>query len=109
MISKDSHFFSRQNEFSWFCYWFCEIKGSKFLSIKRDNSERKIYDSVFVPINIYNANTEPEQLHTLNGLINILETLEDIKNKRVVLGGDFNVLLNPLDSEDASLSLKRKQ
>ena len=51
-------------------------------------------------INIYNANTESEQLHTLNDLINILETFEDIQNKSVVLGGDFNVILNPsLDSE----------
>ena len=31
-------------------------------------------------INIYNANTEPEQLHTLNDLINILKTFEDIQN-----------------------------
>ena len=40
--------------------------------IKRDNLGRileievKIDDSVFVLINIYNANTESEQLHTLN-------------------------------------------
>ena len=56
--------------------------------------EVKIDDSVFRLINIYNANTESEQLHTLNDLINILETLEGIQNKSVVLGGDFNVILN---------------
>ena len=51
-------------------------------------------------INTYNANTESEQLHTLNDLINILETFEDIQDKSVVLGGDFNVIFNPsLDSE----------
>ena len=61
--------------------------------------EVKIDDSVFVLINIYNANTELEQLHTLNDLINILETFQDIQNKSVVLSGDFNVILNPsLDS-----------
>ena len=43
-------------------------------NIKRDNLGRileievKIDDSVFVLINIYNANTESEQLHTLNDL-----------------------------------------
>ena len=46
-------------------------------------------------INIYNANTESEQLHSLNDLINVLETFEDIQNKNVILGGDFNVILNP--------------
>ena len=49
--------------------------------------EAKIDDSVFVLINIYNTNTESEQLHTLNDLINILETFEDTQNKSVVLGG----------------------
>ena len=62
--------------------------------------EVKTDDSVFVLINIYNANTESEQLHTLNNLINILETFEDIWDKSVVLGGDINVIFNPsLDSE----------
>ena len=81
-------------------------KALSILNIKRDNigrilaTEVKIDDSVFMLINIYNANTEPEQLHTLNDLINILETFEDIQNKSVVLGGDFNVILKPsLDSE----------
>ena len=53
------------------------------LNIKYDNlgsilvTEVKIDDSVFVLINIYNANTESKQLHTLNNLINILETFEE--------------------------------
>ena len=45
-------------------------------------------------IKIYNSNEESEQLHTLNDLISILETFEDVQNKNVVLGGDFNVILN---------------
>ena len=60
-------------------------------------------------INIYNANTEPEQLHTLNDLINILETFKDIQNKSVVLGGDFDVILNSsLDSEGGKPVIKKK-
>ena len=71
--------------------------------------EVKIGDSVFVLINIYNANTESEQLHTLNNLINIPETLEDIQNKSVVIGGDFNVILNPpLDSDGGKHVIKKK-
>ena len=60
-------------------------------------------------INIYNANTEAEQLHRLNDLINILETFEDIQNKSFVLGGDFNVILNPsLDSEGGKPVIKKR-
>ena len=63
---------------------FVGTKALNILNIRRDNLRRilvievKIDDSVFVPINIYNANTESEQLHALNDLINILETFEDI-------------------------------
>ena len=58
-------------------------------------------------INIYNANTGSEQLHTLNDLITILETFEDIQNKSVRLGGDFNGILNPyLDSKGGNPVIK---
>ena len=80
-------------------------KALNILNIKCDNIgcilviEVKIDNSVFVLINIYNANTESEQLHTLNDLINILQTFKDIQNKSTVLGDDFNVILNlSLDS-----------
>ena len=83
--------------------------------MKRDNLRRiliievKIDDSVFVLINIYNANTNSEQLHTLNDLINILETFVGIQNKIVVLGGDFNVILNSsLDSDGGMPVIKKK-
>ena len=59
-------------------------------------------------INIYNASTEPE-LHTLSYLINILETFEDIQNKSIVFGGDFNVKLNlSLDLEGGKQDIKKK-
>ena len=66
---------------------FVGTKALHILNIKLDNLglilviEVKTDDSVFVLINIYNAKTEPEQLHTLNDLINILKTSEDIQNK----------------------------
>ena len=71
--------------------------------------EVKTDDSVSVLINIYNANTEPEQLHTLNDLINILETFEDVQNKSAVLVGDFNVILNPsIDLKGGKPVIKKK-
>ena len=90
-------------------------KALNVLNIKRDNLGRILVievitdDSVFVLVNICNANTESEQLHTLNDLINILETFEDIHNKSVVLGGDFNAILNPpLDSEGGKPVIKKR-
>ena len=95
---------------------FVGTKNLNILNIKRDNLGRKLVievkidDSVFVLIYIYNVNTEPEQLHTLIVLVNILETFEDIQNKSVVLGGDFNVILDPcLDSEGGRLVIKKKK
>ena len=71
--------------------------------------EVKIDDSIFVLINICNGNTESEQLHTLNELINILETFKDFQDKSVVLGGDFNVIFNPsLDSEGEKPVTKKR-
>ena len=93
---------------------FVGTKALNILNTKRDDLGRilaievKIDDSVFVLIDIYNANTESEQLLTLNDLINILETFEDIQEKSVVLGGDFNRIFNPyLDSEGGKLVIKR--
>ena len=94
---------------------FVGTKALDILNIKHNNLGRilvievKIDDSIFVLINIYNANTEPEQLHTLNDLINILEIFEDIQNESVVLGGDFDALLNPsLNSEGGKSVIKKK-
>ena len=42
-------------------------------------------------------------------LKNILETFEDIQNKSVLLGGEFNVILNPsLDSHGGKPVIKKK-
>ena len=69
----------------------------------------KIDDSIFVLINIYNANTKPEQLHISNDFINILETLKYIQNESVVSGDDFNVILNcSLYSECGKPVIKKK-
>ena len=94
---------------------FVAKKALNILNIKRANlgrilvTEVKIDQSAFVLINIYKANTDSEQLHTLKDLINILENFEDIQNKSVVLGGDFNVILNPsLDLEVGKPVIKKK-
>ena len=52
------------------------------------------HDTVFVLINIYNANTESEQLETLSDLVSILDKVKDIQSKNIILGGDFNVTVD---------------
>ena len=49
---------------------------------------------VFVLINIYNTNTELEQLETLSGFVSILDKVKDIQNKTIVFEGDFNVIFD---------------
>ena len=48
-------------------------------------------NTVFVLVNIYNANTEFEQLETLSDLVSVIDKVKDIQSKDIVLGGDFNV------------------
>ena len=53
--------------------------------------EINIDDSLFVLINIYNANNELDQVKTLTDLSEILDCVVDIQNKNKIFGGDFNV------------------
>ena len=49
---------------------------------------------VFVLINIYNNNTELEQLETLSSFKSILDKVKGIQNKTIVFEGDFNVIFD---------------
>ena len=44
----------------------------------------------FILVNIYNPNTETEQVTTLLDLGRMLETIKDFSNKHIVLAGHFN-------------------
>ena len=48
----------------------------------------------FVLVNIYNPNTETEQVTTLLDLGRMLETIKDFSDKHIVLAGDFNFFSN---------------
>ena len=47
----------------------------------------------FILVNIYNPNTETEQVTTLLDLGRMLETIKDFSDKHIVLAGDFNFFL----------------
>ena len=72
-------------------------KSFKLLSKFNDKSghvlilEAKIENEVLSLINLYNANTRNEQLKMLSHLSNMSEKINDINNKSIVFGGDFNL------------------
>ena len=53
--------------------------------------EATIDHGVLVLINIYNKNTELEQLEAFSDLVSLLGKVRDIQNKNIVSGGYFNV------------------
>ena len=53
--------------------------------------EVKIDSEILILINIYNANTESEQLSTLTQLNDMLINVKNINNKNIILDGDFNM------------------
>ena len=67
---------------------------------KTDNDGRilildvTINDVNFVLINLYNANTETEQVSVLNILSSLLEKFDVTIEKNLILAGDFNLFLN---------------
>ena len=72
-------------------------------------NDATIDDTVFVLINIYNANTESEQLETLSDLVSVIDKVKDIQSKNIVLGGDFNVIFDiSLESLGGNPCLKKK-
>ena len=63
----------------------------------------------FVLINIYNCNTEPRQLLTLTELHRKLQNVDDIGNKNIIIGGNFNFHFNSkLEAKEGNLTLKKK-
>ena len=71
--------------------------------------EVKIENKVLLLINVYNANTENEQLSTLSDLSNILEKISDINNTSILFGGDFNLFFEvKLETKGGNSVIKKK-
>ena len=63
----------------------------------------------FVLINLYNPNTEKEQVEALNTLLNMMKTIDINGNSKLSLAGDFNVSFNiNLERCGGSPSFKQK-
>ena len=92
--------------------------GSKSLEVvktKNDDQGRilildvNICDKELLLVNLYNANTEKEQLDTLTKLSEMLNSIPNIINKNVILGGDFSLFFNTsLETQGENPILKKK-
>ena len=65
-----------------------------------------INDINFALINLYNTNTEKEQVSVLNNLSSLLENVDIILEKSLNLAKDFNLLLN-LDAKEGKPAIKK--
>ena len=60
-------------------------------------------------VNIYNANTETDQIKVLNNLHFLLDSLDIHQNKQIIPAGDFNLFLDTtLEAEGGSPCLLKK-
>ena len=71
--------------------------------------DASIDDTDYILVNIYNANTETEQIKVLNNFHPLLDSLDIHQNKQIILAGDFNLFLDTtLEAEGGSPCLKKK-
>ena len=61
-------------------------------------------------MNLYNTNTETEQISALNNLPSLLENFDVTLEKNLILAGDFNLFLNSkLDAKGGKPATKKKK
>ena len=93
---------------------FCGKNSFSMIDQKSDENgrilitEAKINEDNLIVINIYNSNTESEQLKTFSILQNMLDDIE-ISNKQIVFCGDFNLIFDcKLETNGGNPILKKK-
>ena len=98
MISRVGYFFSHGKTNS--CGVAISYSGNKpfsFIDEFKDNHGRllvlevEIDSEILVLINFYNANAESEQISTLTDFNDVIMNIKNVKNKNIILGGDFNL------------------
>ena len=67
-----------------------------------------IDDSEFILVNLYNANTESEQINPFIELNTLLSNLDLSSEKQIIFAGDFNLFFDhSLDAKGGSPNLKK--
>ena len=82
------------------CYGNQDITVKKRFSDKKKGGvlvlDARIDDFDFLLRNIYNANTEKEQVSAPNELTTTLSNFKYIDNHNVILAGDFNIYIDTM-------------
>ena len=77
---------------------FCGLKSLHAIDKKSDENGRiliinaKVNDEKLVLVSLYNSNTQSEQITTLDTLKHLLEDIDNISDKKIILGGDLNLV-----------------
>lgn len=94
---------------------FCGIKNIEPTTIKIDKNgriiilETSLLEEKFVLINLYNSNEESGQLETFSKLLSLIDEIDDLSTKKIILGGDFNLIFDRnLEAYGGNPSLKKK-
>ena len=71
--------------------------------------EALIDDNEFILFNLYNANSENDQVTTFSELTNLSENFDLTKNKSIIFAGDFNLVLDrSLETKGGNPCLKNQ-
>ena len=97
------------------CSNFLGSKSLEEVETKNDDHGRilildiQICDKELLPVNLYNSNTEKEQLDTLTKLSEMLSSIPNIVNKNVISGSDFSLFFNTsLETQCGNPILKKE-
>ena len=92
--------------------------GKETFAIKEQETDKEgrilildvsVNDSEYILINLYNANTEKEQINVLGNMFVLLEKFDINPNKQIIMAGDFNLFFNSkLDAQGKYPTIKRK-
>ena len=79
---------------------FCGLKSLHIIDKKSDESDQiliidaKVNDEKFLLVNPYNSKPESEQIKTLHTLKNLLEDIDNISDKKIIVDGDLNLVFD---------------
>ena len=79
--------------------FYANINYSVKKKLSHDSSRILVLDvtiagTEYLLINLYNGNTEPEQLKILESLSKVLKDFQDISEKNIIFAGDFNLFFD---------------
>ena len=91
------------------CILTAYFETENFTVKKQRTYHVSINDSKYILINLYNVNTDKEQIDVLRDLFALLKKFDIGSNKHLIMTGDFNLFFNSkLNAACGNPTLKRK-